>query len=140
MLSLPSSRAEQARQYLSIRSALGLANDDNPTNSKEAASAAIAEAVSTYANGSERTLAEVFCLADAVMQRRDEVAGSNPANYDLPSLSASGIPELTVLACKLCGAYVQNRRWQDDGVGKPVLVEFPTSFLAEHLKLWGQCV
>ena len=136
MLPLPSSRAEQARRYLAIRSALGLPNDGNPTNSKEAASAAIAEAVSTYANGSERTLAEVFCLADAVMLHRYEVAGSNPAIYHLPSLSASGISELTVLACKLCGGYLQNNRWQDDGVGEPVLVEFPESFFEEHLRQW----
>lgn len=137
MLPLPSSRAEQARQYLAIRSAFGLPNDDNPTNSKDAASAAIAEAVSTYSNCAERTLAEVFCLADAVMQHRDAVAGSNPAIYDLPSLSASGISELTVLACKLCGAYLQNNRWQDDGVGHAVPVTFSEAFFAEHLREWS---
>lgn len=139
MLPIPTTRAQQARLYLRIHTSFDL-SDENPTNSEEAAKAAIAEAISHHTNGIDFSLAEVFATADAVLQHRDRVAGQNPAIYDLDSLSvAVGSPDLACLAIKLCGAYIQHpNKWIDDGVSRPVLVDFPESFLTDYLCDWSE--
>ncbi|MCK8462406.1 hypothetical protein MUY35_00915 [Aliiroseovarius sp. S1339] len=133
MFPISTTRAQQARLYLHIRAGFGL-SDQNPTNSTEAASAALAEAVSYHSNGVEWSIAEIFALAEAVLAHRDDVAGDAPAIYDLDSLSTSvGSRDLSLLACKLCGAYIHApNQWQDDGAGRPVAVTFPPDFPTER--------
>jgi len=141
MLPIPVTRAQQARLYLRIRTSFDL-SDENPTNSEEAAKAAIAEAISHHTNGIDFSLAEVFATADAVLLHRDKVACLAPAIYDLDSLSVSvGSRDLACLAIKLCGAHIRHpNRWQDDGdgVSRPVLVDFPESFLTDFLCDWSE--
>lgn len=133
MLPIPTTRAEQARLYLRMRASFGL-SDQKPTNSVEAASSALAEAVSNYSNGVEWSLAEIFTLAEAVLAHRDAVAGAAPSLYDTASLSeAVGSRDLALLAVKLCGAYLHAPGvWQDDGAGRPVTVTFPHDLLTER--------
>lgn len=143
MLSIPATRAEVARRYLTIREAFGL-TDDHPSNSEQAAKAGLAEAIATYSDGLNISLAEVFATAEAVLNHRDDVAGLNPAIYDLKSLSiAVGSPELALLTAKLCGAYSHHRaKWVDDGdgVSRPILVEFPPTFFTDYLQNWKERV
>lgn len=139
MLNINSTRAEIARRYLAFRTAFGLNTDANPVTSEQAAKAALAEAVAEHASGANGlSLAEVFTLAEAVLQKRDDVAAGAPAEYDIDSLAvACGSRELAILAVKLCGAYVQNgRHWIDDGVGDPVVVTFPEEFFRDFLSEW----
>ena len=129
MIPVPTTKGQQARTYLRVRSCFGL-SDDNPTNSIDAASAALAEAVAYYSNGVDSSLAEIFTLAENVLAYRDDVAGAAPATYDFESLSvAVGSRDLAFLAIKLCGAYLHGPGvWQDDGAGRPVAVTFPNDW------------
>ncbi|SEN61867.1 hypothetical protein SAMN04488077_1229 [Roseovarius tolerans] len=136
MLNIPTTAAQQARLYLRVRTSLGL-SDDNPVNSTQAAQAALGEAVAFHSNGVAMTLAEVFCVAEAVLAYRDSVAEASPAVYDLDSLSEAVGEHVSLLAIKLCGGYIHHpNKWQDDGDGmsRPVPVIFPPDFLDE----WSQ--
>lgn len=143
MLYIPATRAEVARRYLTIREAYGL-SDDHPTTSEQAAKAGLAEAIATYSDGLDFSLAEIFSVADAVSHHRDDVAGVNPAIYDLKSLSiAVGSPELALLVCKLNGGFSHYKaKWVDDGdgVSRPILVEFPESLFTDYLTEWKERV
>lgn len=120
------SRAESAAAFLAIRQALGVKTLDNPCNSDQAARSALAEAISDHSSGANGfDLTELLCLARHVLQYRDDACGPNPAVYDLDSLCETvGNRSMCALALRLCGAYVRDNVWQDDGVGDPVALDF----------------
>lgn len=125
MLPISATRAQQARRFLALHRAFGLNPDELPKNSKEAASAAYCDALS-YSNCAEYTPGEVFGLSDRLMNYRDGICGGAPAIYDVEALAtAEGIPnDVALLACRLCGAWIDGSSWRDDGAGDPIILTF----------------
>lgn len=130
MINTKLSRGERSRAHVLMLQALD-APFEHPTNAQDAASAALAEAISFHSDGVHFSLGELFSLADAVLFHRDDHCGIGaPATYDLDSLiEVVGNRDLARLAISLCGAHLdpQSKTWKD-GTGPTKHVEFGGDF------------
>lgn len=110
---------------MSLHAAFDLPKDDFPRDSVTAAKHALCDALS-YIRGTDYTLGQICNLSDRVLACRDRVCESAPAIYDVKTLSrAEGCSlEVALLACRLCGAWIDGNKWRDDGVGEPLTLTF----------------
>lgn len=118
--------------YLKIREAFGLKDDDYPRDSETSAKDAVAELIAHHTDGCGESLSFITQAAEAALTRRDEVAGPAPAVWDIASLSGViGSRETAILIARLCGSFVKDEQWVDEGSGHPVLVTFEPNFLTQ---------
>lgn len=110
---------------MALHEAFELPKDDFPRDSETAAKYGLCEALS-YVRGVAFSLGEIFSLSDRVLTYRDNICdGGEPAIYDVRALAERvGYYDLALIACKLCGAWIDGNQWRDDGVGHPILISF----------------
>lgn len=126
MIPIRTTRYDEARRFIALHKAFDLPKDDFPRNSEDAAKHALCDALS-YIHGASESLGRICELSDRLLAYRDSVCdGGEPAIYDVKALSrAEGCTfDVALLACRLCGAWIDGDDWRDDGVGHPVLLTF----------------
>lgn len=124
MYNLDLSKPEAARAFLLTLRALNAPTDRRPCSSVEAASAALAEAVASHNEwAGDFSLGELFTLADKLINVRDEQARSAPALYPINEIAnVCGSRTMALTAAKLCGAFLHDGSWIDEGTSHPVLL------------------
>ncbi|MEM1340800.1 MAG: hypothetical protein AAGF68_00680 [Pseudomonadota bacterium] len=125
MLPIPATRHQEAVRFMALHGAFELPKNEHPRDSETAAKQGLCEALS-YVHGASFSLGEVFSLSDRLMAYRDTICdGGEPAIYDVRALAEHvGSYDLALVACKLCGAWIDGDQWRDDGVGHPIFLTF----------------